>query len=101
MADCDCTVCAELQRVRRKCGTAYRKKKQMKGRIRIQQRKDRLREKMIWKKEITDKVVHMLISISRHDGERRSRDVTPRILSFDSGVQVNVQLHTPPLQLWG
>jgi len=39
VADCDSTVCAELQRDRRKCGTAYRKKKQMKVRIRIQQRK--------------------------------------------------------------
>jgi hypothetical protein len=60
VADCDYTVCAELQRESRKCGTAYRKKKQMKVRIRIQQRKDRLREKKIWKKEITDKVFPML-----------------------------------------
>jgi hypothetical protein len=42
VADCDSTDCAELQRERRKCGTAYRKKKQIKVRIRIQQRKDRL-----------------------------------------------------------
>jgi hypothetical protein len=40
MADCDSTVCAELQRERRKYGTAYIKKKQMNVRIRIQQRKD-------------------------------------------------------------
>jgi len=87
MADCDSTVCAELQRFRRKCETAYRKKNQMKGRISIQQRKDRLREKKIWKKEITDKVVPMLISTSRHVGEWRSRDVTPCILNFDTGVR--------------
>jgi len=32
----------------------------MKVRIRIQQRKDRLQEKEMWKKEITEKVVPML-----------------------------------------
>jgi hypothetical protein len=40
---------------RRKCG-----KKQMKVRISIQQRKNRLQGKEIWKKEITEKVVPML-----------------------------------------
>ena len=100
MPDCDSTVCAELRRGRKKFGTAHRKR-QMKVRIRIQRRKDRLREKKIWKKEITDKVFPMLNQTSRHDGEGRSRDVTPRILSFDTGVQVNVQLHDPPLQRWG
>ena len=60
-----------------------------------------LREKKIWEKEITEKAVLTLNQTSRHGGEWRSRDVTPRILRFDTVVKVNVQLHDPPLQGWG
>jgi hypothetical protein len=51
--------------------------------------------------EIRDKVVPMLNYASVHEDEYRSRDITPHILSFDTEVEVNVQLHAALLQRWG
>jgi hypothetical protein len=59
MADCDITVCAELQRGKKEMRGGIQKEEADEGENKNTTKKG-LREKKIWKKEITEKIVPIL-----------------------------------------